>query len=73
MSHNTEFTIFWEIIWLERFYIPIYFGWFDSEISDLKKIHANEMYFISELPNDCETFLAKMALKVLATLAYPKP
>ena len=36
-----EFTIFWETIWIERLYIPIYFGRFDSEISDMKKIHAN--------------------------------
>ena len=35
------FTLFWETIWIQRLYVPIYFGRFDSEIANLKKIHAN--------------------------------
>ena len=42
-----EFTIFWETIWIERLYIPIHFGRFDSEISNLKKIHTS-IYYIED-------------------------
>ena len=40
MSHNTRIYNILETIWIEWLYIPIYFGRFDSEISDLKKIHT---------------------------------
>ena len=36
-----EFIIFCETIWIERLKMSIYFGRFDSEMSDLRKTHTN--------------------------------
>ena len=41
MSHNMRiYNILGNYLDRKAFYIPIYFGRFDSEISNLKKIHA---------------------------------
>ena len=58
MGHNTGI---WETIWIGRLSIPICFGRFELEISDLKKIHAsakvNILFVLKEVRPEMELFL----------------
>ena len=52
-SRILEFSIFWKTIWIDRLQIQIYFGRFDSEISNLK--NPILIYSISGAPNNIIT------------------